>query len=48
MNNCQTELCNTTFRVGGKLQVQSSSGGGNLSFPLPLSATVIEVNGRAP
>jgi hypothetical protein len=48
IDNCNTRLCSRSFRVGGRLQVQRSSGGGPISIPLPITATVILVDGRRP
>jgi hypothetical protein len=48
IDNCITRLCARSFRVGGRLQVQRSYGGGPISIPLPITANVILVDGRRP
>lgn len=42
--NCRTRICAQTFRVGGRIDVERSSGGGRLVFPLPLVATVTAID----
>jgi hypothetical protein len=48
IDNCITRQCSRTFRVGGRLQVQRTSGGGPISIPLPITAILISVDGRRP
>lgn len=48
INNCQTRLCARTFRVGGRLQVQRSYGGGTIAIPLPITANLLSVDGKRP
>ncbi|MBX9885294.1 MAG: DUF4402 domain-containing protein [Novosphingobium sp.] len=38
---CQRQICSRTFRVGGTLQVARTSGGAQLTIPLPLVVTVL-------
>ena len=48
ITNCFSRICSTTFRIGGKLSVSRTSGGGTLTFSLPLTATLVLVDGKAP
>ena len=48
IDNCLTRQCTRTFRVGGRLQVKRSSGGGPISIPLPITANLVTVDGRRP
>jgi hypothetical protein len=41
--NCRVRQCAVSFNVGGRLNVTSSYGGGNLSTPVPVSVTVVSV-----
>ena len=38
---CQRQICSRTFRVGGTLQVARTSGGADLTIPLPIVVTVL-------
>jgi hypothetical protein len=48
INNCLTRTCQISFKVGGRLQVDRSGVGGAVSIPIPMSVTLVEVNGRRP
>jgi hypothetical protein len=48
IDNCLTRVCARTFRVGGRLQIQRSYGGGTITVPLPIVANLITVDGRRP
>jgi Domain of unknown function (DUF4402) len=48
INNCQTRVCARSFRVGGRLQIQRSYGGGTINVPLPIVANLISVDGSKP
>lgn len=41
IENCVTRICRRTFRVGGRIAVSRVSGGANLTFSLPLTATLL-------
>lgn len=41
LTGCQRRICSRTFRVGGTLQVVRTTGGAQLSIPLPLVVTVL-------
>ncbi|MDE2561126.1 MAG: DUF4402 domain-containing protein [Sphingomonadales bacterium] len=41
--NCMTRTCSQTFRIGARLDVTRAAGGGQLVFPLPATAAVIQV-----
>lgn len=41
IENCTTRICRRTFRVGGRIFVNRSSGGATLSFALPIAATLL-------
>lgn len=38
---CDRRICSRTFRVGGTLQVNRTSGGAQLTIPLPIVVTVL-------
>ncbi len=38
---CERRICTRTFRVGGTLQVNRTSGGAQLTIPLPIVVTVL-------
>jgi hypothetical protein len=42
--NCVTRTCSKSFRVGARLDVTRSSGGGDLTIPLPMVANIISVD----
>jgi len=44
VNGCQTRLCGATFRIGGRLDITRSTGGGSVSVPLQMVATLVSVN----
>lgn len=48
IDNCITRQCSRMFRVGGRLQVQRTYGGGPISIPLPIVANLVSVDGRRP
>lgn len=41
--NCRTRICSTSFNVGGRLDVQSNSGGGRIAIPIPADVVLISV-----
>ncbi len=41
--NCTARVCQTTFRLGGRLDVDRTSGGGNVSIPIPVDALLVAV-----
>jgi len=41
--NCRTRICSTSFRVGGRLDIQSNSGGGKIAIPIPAEIVLISV-----
>lgn len=43
LRNCRSRICSTSFQVGGTLHVDRQFGGGFLSIPIPVDATVVEV-----
>jgi hypothetical protein len=40
--NCFTPTCTVTFHIGGTLNIATSGGGGTLTFPLVVMATVTQ------
>lgn len=46
--NCLTRICRLPFRIGGKLSVSRTTGGGMLAFALPMTATLLTINGSPP
>lgn len=46
--NCLTRICRLPFRIGGKLTVSRTTGGGLLTFTLPMTATLLTINGSPP
>lgn len=43
LRNCAQRQCSTSFRIGGRLEVNRNYGGAALVFPLPAIATVASV-----
>lgn len=41
--NCVQRVCSTTFTVGGRLDVERSFGGGPVTIPIPVDATLVSV-----
>ncbi len=41
--NCRTRVCETTFNLGGRLDVERSFGGGTVVLPIPVDAVLISV-----
>ena len=39
--NCRTRVCQTSFRLGGRLDVDRTSGGGAISIPIPVDALLV-------
>jgi hypothetical protein len=39
--NCTTRTCSTVFRVGGRLDLTAGTSGARLTFPLPMTATLV-------
>ena len=44
IRNCRERRCSRTFRVGARLQVDRSQGGGDLAFALPVTASILAVD----
>ncbi|WP_018075615.1 DUF4402 domain-containing protein [Novosphingobium nitrogenifigens] len=45
LSNCMSDSCSVTFHIGGTLNVERTSGGGELTFPLVLMTSVVAVLG---
>lgn len=43
MPNCATRVCQTTFRLGGRLDVDRNFGGASVSIPIPVDALLVSV-----
>lgn len=41
--NCRQRICATSFRVGGRLTLDRTTGGGSIAVPIPVSATVVSI-----
>ena len=41
--NCATRVCQTTFRLGGRLDVDRSFGGASIVVPIPVDAFLVSV-----
>jgi hypothetical protein len=43
IDNCVTRTCSRSFRIGARLDVVRSYGGGKVTMPLPVSAVLVAV-----
>lgn len=43
LTNCRTRVCETSFNLGGRLDVQRNYGGGSVTLPIPVDAVLISV-----
>lgn len=41
--NCAARVCQTTFRMGGRLDVDRTSGGASVAIPIPVDALLVSV-----
>lgn len=41
--NCRARVCETTFNLGGRLDVERNYGGGTVVLPIPVDAVLISV-----
>ena len=41
--NCTQRVCQTTFNVGARLDIESNAGGGRLEIPIPADVVLISV-----
>lgn len=41
--NCTTRVCQTTFRMGGRLDVNRNFGGARIDIPIPVDAFLVSV-----
>lgn len=42
--NCRSRVCQTSFSLGGRLDVERNFGGGRVNVPIPVDATLVSVN----
>ena len=41
--NCRARVCQTSFRLGGRLDIDRTAGGGMISIPIPVDALLVSV-----
>lgn len=41
--NCVQRVCAVSFRVGGRLDLERTAGGGRIEVPIPVSATIVSI-----
>lgn len=44
IDNCTTRTCSRSFRIGARLDVRRSYGGGRIGIPLPVTAVLVAIN----
>ncbi len=41
--DCRQRLCTVSFRVGGRLDLERTSGGGRIDVPIPMTVSVLSI-----